>query len=110
MLAFAVASATEAADSSGIAHQRQPVDLQVLVSPEPVRTDGSLEFVYELHVTNFTPMEISAHLLFEYRGSGIDWSGARASSGCQSGHPPHPTYASETLPRSWDQKPVAHSC
>jgi murein DD-endopeptidase len=83
VLALAAAGATEAADSSGIAQQRQSVDLQVPVSPEPVRTGGSLEFVYELHVTNFTPVDIeltgieildaggSRHVIREFRDADL---------------------------------------
>jgi murein DD-endopeptidase len=53
-----VAEPADVAVTSGAAHLRQSVDLQVPVSPEPVKTVGSLEFVYELHVTNFAAVPI----------------------------------------------------
>jgi murein DD-endopeptidase len=60
LLVFMLAAprVTDAAVSSEAAQLRQSVDLQVPLSPEPVRTGGSLEFVYELHVTNFAPVQI----------------------------------------------------
>ena len=98
MLTLAATGATDAAVNSGIAQQRQSVDLQVPVSPEPVRTDGSLEFVYELHVTNFTPVEIeltrieildavdSRHVIREFRDADL----AKLI-----GHPGRPTEAAK---------------
>jgi len=83
LLTFAAAGATEAADRSGTAQQLQSVDLQVPVAPEPVRTDGSLEFVYELHITNFAAVEIeltrieildaadSRHVIREFRDADL---------------------------------------
>src|ERR1700730_11569870 len=62
MLTLAATGAPDAAVNSGIAQQRQSVDLQVPVSPEPVRTDRSLEFVYELHVRISHRWRLSSHV------------------------------------------------
>ena len=39
-------------------HLTQSIDLQIPVAPQPVRTAAGTQLVYELHITNFAPVDV----------------------------------------------------
>jgi murein DD-endopeptidase len=54
-------------------HSAVPVDLEILIAPTPVKADGKVHLVYELHITNFDKLARDLTLTrLEVLGDGQD--------------------------------------
>src|SRR5439155_2135116 len=76
---ISIAAALLLQSSSGLAqsqpqiHSAVPVDLEIPIAPTPVKADGKIHLVYELHITNFDkPARDLTLARLEVLGDGLD--------------------------------------
>ena len=71
-----------------------PVEMMVPLAPTPVKGDGKTHLAYELHLTNFAPLELTLHRLEVLGGDGKPLAGYEAAElGARLGRPGLPASA-----------------